>query len=65
MPNSDEAEQLTEEVPCPFCLGKYSGADVDGQGAVCHSMPMCKEFDELNVLDFLEAARLKIEGLVH
>ena len=62
---NNKATQLTDEVPCPFCLGKYSGADVDGKGAVCHSMPMCKEFEELSVLDFLEAARLKLEGVVH
>lgn len=53
------------DVPCPFCDGEYYAELVDGRCTVVHSMPLCREFDELEVLDFLEAARLRLEGVVH
>jgi len=57
--------QLTVAVPCSFCAGHYYGATCDGEGSVIHSTPICDTFDDLEPVDFLEAARLRREGVEH
>jgi hypothetical protein len=46
---------------CPFCQGQYiAGFDSkDGKPMLLHTLPYCARFEILDVLDFLELARLR------
>ena len=51
-----------EELPvdCPFCGGGLAvGKNPD---SIMHTMPFCKEFDQLEALDFVTAVRRKLQG---
>jgi hypothetical protein len=57
---------VTVAVPCPFCAanrrGVYSAGE-DAEGAfVLHTVPVCAEYERLDPLEFLAAARSRIEG---
>lgn len=41
--------------PCPFCAGKFSASAEPP--AVLHTLPVCAKFTELEVDEFLIAAR--------
>ena len=57
--------RVTPDHACSFCDGFYFGALHDGEGAVVHSAPICVTYDELDPVDFLEANRLRREGVEH
>jgi hypothetical protein len=50
---------------CPFCLPTkllvHAGTQ-DGMPALIHSLPICKEFDELDPDEFLHRARVRYSG---
>lgn len=52
--------ELAVEFPCPFC-GKQAGA-TKGMAAVIHAMPYCPDFDRLDALAFITAARMAVQG---
>lgn len=59
-----DVDAATCHIACPFCDGKYSmtlneKAKDDEEYWLLHSMPPCKEYNEMDVLDFLVAARLE------
>jgi len=46
---------------CPFCKGVYTAGFVEGsteEAVLVHTVPECDPFVRLEVLDFLERARL-------
>lgn len=47
---------------CPFC-GQDIAAAID-EGGVLHLQPTCRKFDELGVLEFIEAVREERERKV-
>lgn len=49
-----------ETTDCPFCDG-WICADVD-RIALLHSMPICPKYAELDPLEFVKAANLKLEN---
>lgn len=48
-------EELVSFV-CPFCGGKVACTRPDG---VLHELPACQKFIDLDVVDYLKAARLE------
>jgi len=44
-----------DPTPCVFCAGEVSITD-DAPGAVCHTFPMCAEFERLEPGEFLDAS---------
>jgi hypothetical protein len=56
-------EQLHPEVrvKCPFCSGEYH-AGMKPDCFVIHSMPTCAEFSRMEALEFLQAARKRLQG---
>ena len=48
------------EGDCPFCGGEFAADAV--RFAVVHSMPPCPTFVELDVDDYLEAVRKRLEA---
>lgn len=47
------------QVKCPFCRGTamFGFIDSDDFGALLHSLPMCKKFEELPPDQFITAVR--------
>jgi hypothetical protein len=57
-----ESFQSSLRMVCPFCGGKVD-AGYGGQHnapMVIHTLPYCKEFDELEPDRFLESARIRL-----
>lgn len=53
MPDLDDVSEV--HVCCPFCDGEY----VIVEGAVRHSIPTCKRYEELPPLAFKKEAELE------
>lgn len=51
----------TADFTCPFCRGQVTVLLSPSYG-VAHAMPMCKKFEELEPLDFLHQANVKMGG---
>lgn len=47
---------------CPFCKGHATaGYEEDGRPMVCHSLPMCRRFEELEVGAYIaEVNRMRL-----
>lgn len=60
-----DVDAATCRIACPFCDGKYSmtlnekAKDDEEYAWLLHTMPPCKEYNEMDVLDFLVSARLE------
>ena len=46
---------MTAETTCEFCGGNLIANDEDG--SVAHSLPICREFYEMDALEFLTKNR--------
>jgi len=45
---------------CPFCKKKFqAGKDADDNSGVVHELPICKQFEELDIVEYLRQVRLK------
>lgn len=52
---------------CPFCGGQYSAGHFgdEREPMLMHTMPFCREYEVMDVADFMEAARIKRYGGIH
>lgn len=47
--------------PCPFCKGEYTLAISKSEDSVLHTLPPCKQYMELDAMEFVKQARLQGE----
>lgn len=60
MPGNERTFKAEVGGVCPFCQRKFSaGHDDDGNPGLIHTLPTCKQFDELEPDEYLRAVRLK------
>jgi len=62
---SESARQTSATFRCPFCGGAFGAIEkeTDQLPGLTHSLPPCRKFLELDVVEFLAAARYT--GRVH
>lgn len=55
--------RVAVEGPCPFCKGKWQmGYSHKGEPMGTHTMPMCDEFSDLDLTEFMAATRKRLSA---